>query len=62
MKPPLRDNIYKEGTIVFTKSEPKQKLFIRRYVNRIYFCRIADEPDRKELTLFEREITDQTNV
>lgn len=47
---------FKEGEIVCAKVNPGLKLIIRRYVDRIYYCKIHDEPDRKELVYFEREI------
>ena len=50
------ENKYKEGEIVYAKVNPELKLVIRRYVDRIYYCKIQDEPDRKELVYFEREI------
>ena len=50
------ENKYKEGEIVYAKVDPGLKLVIRRYVDRIYYCKIQDEPNRKELVYFEREI------
>jgi len=49
-------NKYKEGEIVYAKVNPGLKLVIRRYVDKIYYCKIQDEPARKELVYFEREI------
>lgn len=50
------DNIFKEGEEVYAKVNPTQKLIIRRYLKRIYYCRFPDQPDRKELVFFEREL------
>ncbi|QGY46482.1 hypothetical protein GM418_23310 [Maribellus comscasis] len=50
------ENKFKEGEIVYAKVNPGLKLIIRRYVDKIYYCKIQDEPDRKELVYFEREI------
>ena len=50
------ENKYKEGEIVYARVNPGLKLIIRRYVDKIYYCKIQDEPDRKELVYFEREI------
>jgi hypothetical protein len=56
-----KENRYKEGEVVFAKVNPTLKLVVRRYVDRIYYCRIKDEPDRKELVYFEREILPFSN-
>lgn len=50
---------YSPGEIIFSKVDPGVKLKIRRYVSRIYYCRFVDDPDRKEVVLFEREIADK---
>jgi len=57
MKNNIRDNKYHEGQEVFAKKTPQQKLVIRRYVDRIYYCTPADDPDQKEVVLYERELT-----
>jgi hypothetical protein len=50
------ENKYKEGEFVFAKTNPALKLIIRRYVDRIYYCKVSEDPDRKELVYFEREL------
>lgn len=50
-----QENKYKEGTIVYAKANPSLKLKIRRYVHRIYYCRVQEDPE-KELVYFEREL------
>lgn len=50
------ENKYVAGDIVYEKVKPEVKLVVRRYIDRIYFCRLQDEPERKELALFEREL------
>ena len=50
---------YAPGEIVFSKANPGEKLRVRRYVSRIYYCQFPDDPDRKEVVLFEREIVDK---
>lgn len=47
---------YKEGETVCAKVEPSLKLIVRRYVDRIYYCKILEHPDRDELVYFEREL------
>lgn len=50
---------YAPGEIVFAKANPGEKLMVRRYVSRVYYCQFLDNPDRKEIVLFEREIIDK---
>jgi len=50
------ENIYKEGSTVCAKINPTQKLLIRRYVDRIYYCKIQKDLAHKELVYFEREL------
>ncbi len=52
----LTPNIYKEGDTVSPKSNPKLKLIIRRYVDRIYYCKDPKDDAGKEYAFFEREI------
>jgi len=59
MKKSINDNKYQEGEVVFAISSPSEKLVIRRYVDRIYYCIISSHPDQKELPFFERELTTQ---
>jgi hypothetical protein len=54
--PDNADNIYKEGTIVTAKEKPALKLKITKYYHRIYYCAVVDEPARKPLVYFEREL------
>ncbi len=55
-KDAVMENKYKEGDIVSAKEDPTKKLVIRRYVDRIYYCKTQGEPDAKELVYFEREL------
>jgi hypothetical protein len=54
-----KENKYKAGDIVYAKENPGLKLVVRRYIDRIYYCRFPDEPDRKDLALFERELVNK---
>lgn len=51
------ENKYKVGDVVFAKVNPKLRLIISAHKDRIYYCKIEDEPERKELAYFERELT-----
>ncbi len=50
---------YAPGEIVFSKVYPGEKLKVRRYVSRVYYCRFVDDENRRELALFEREIEEK---
>jgi hypothetical protein len=50
------ENKFKEGEEVFALVNPSQLLIIRRYVDRIYYCTIKQNPVLKELVYFEREL------
>ncbi|UII21168.1 hypothetical protein [Fulvivirga ligni] len=52
------ENKFDVGAVVYQKINPSVKLIIRRYVDRIYYCKFQNDPERKELALFERELTD----
>jgi hypothetical protein len=49
---------YKVGGIVYAKTNPALKLIIRRYVDGIYYCKVQDDLERKELVYFERELAE----
>lgn len=50
------ENKYKEGEVVYAIKSPEEKLIIRRYVDRIYYCKIQNNPELNEKVYFEREI------
>jgi len=52
----IMDNKYKEGSTVCAIVNPTQELLIRRYVDRIYYCKIQKDLAHKELVFFEREL------
>ena len=54
------ENKYKEGEIVCAKVDPHRKLLIRRYVDRIYYCKVLDDSDQKEFAYYERELMENT--
>jgi len=49
-------NHYNAGDVVFAKVNPTLKLIIRRYYDEIYYCKIQEHPEKKELVYFEREL------
>ncbi|CAG5068560.1 hypothetical protein DYBT9623_01291 [Dyadobacter sp. CECT 9623] len=55
MQQTISDQRFTEGQFIFAKSNPDQKLVIRRYYKRIYYCRAAYGGE-KEYPLFESEI------
>ncbi|MEQ8477537.1 hypothetical protein [Fulvivirga sp.] len=56
MKDQYHENRYVAGDIVYAKVNPSLKLIVRRYIDRIYYCKIMEQPDKKELVYFEREL------
>jgi len=50
------DNKFAEGSVVFALASPEIKLVIRRYVDRVYYCRLQSDPEQKEMIYFEREL------
>jgi hypothetical protein len=53
---------FKEGEIVLAIKNPYLKLKIRRYVSKIYYCTVLEEPNRKELVYFERELIHDDSI
>ena len=49
-------NRYREGEVVRSKVDPDRKLVITRYLDRIYYCHLQQNPERKNLVYFEREL------
>lgn len=58
MKATVMENKHKEGDVVTAKEDPTKKLVIRRYVDRIYYCKVQGDPNAKEQVYFERELCD----
>jgi hypothetical protein len=52
----IQDNIYKEGTIIYARENPKLKLIIKKYYQRIYYCARVEKPEAKQLCYYEREL------
>ena len=47
---------YNEGDIVWALEAPNVKLVVRRYVDRIYYCKAYEDLEKKEKVYFEREL------
>lgn len=50
------ENKFLVGETVFDKVHPEVVLVIRRYVDRIYYCRLKDGNSDKDFVYFEHEI------
>lgn len=50
------ENKFLVGETVFAKAHPEIMLVIRRYIDRIYYCRLKDVKSDKDYVYFEREI------
>lgn len=47
---------YKVGQVVYAKVDPYVALVVKSFLSRIYYCQVKNEPDKKELVYFEREL------
>ncbi len=56
----MMENIYPQGSEVVAKAFPDQKLTVRRYAKRVYYCTIQGNPTQKELVYYERELVGPT--
>ncbi len=59
---PSLDNAFKEGEIVYAKECPTIPLMIRRYVHRVYYCKLVGNEEAKELVYYERELVPPTTA
>jgi hypothetical protein len=50
------DNIYAEGAFITAKENPSLRLKINKYYQRIYYCEVVGDEQRKQLAYFEREL------
>lgn len=50
------DNIYAEGVFITAKENPLVRLKIKKYYQRIYYCDVVGDAQRKQLAYFEREL------
>jgi hypothetical protein len=55
-------NKYNAGDVVFAKVNPDLKLVIRRYIDQVYFCKVQNDLERKELVYFERELLENPSL
>jgi hypothetical protein len=50
------ENKFKEGEAVRALEAPEVALVVRRYVDRVYYCKLVNDPEHKDLVYFEREL------
>jgi hypothetical protein len=50
------DNIYSVGILISAIDDPSLKLKIMTYYQRIYYCAVMGDEDRKQLAYYEREL------
>jgi hypothetical protein len=55
------DNNYAVGTSITAKENPSLKLTITKYYQRIYYCTVVGDEQRKQLAYFERELLPPIN-
>lgn len=51
------ENKFAEGSTVIALVAPEIKLIVRRYVDRVYYCRIQPDTGGNDVVYFERELT-----
>ncbi|GAA4273161.1 hypothetical protein U6A24_07780 [Aquimarina gracilis] len=51
-----QESKFKPGDTVYAKVNPEVKLIVRLYYRRIYYCKFAEDPEKKEVVFFEREL------
>jgi hypothetical protein len=50
------DNKYNVGDTVSAVEAPEEILTVRRYLQRIYYCTLLNDPASKDRVYFEREL------
>jgi hypothetical protein len=50
-------NRFKEGEVVYETINPSKKLIISHYTDRLYYCKVQEDRNRKPLVYFERDLT-----
>ena len=50
------DNLYSEGIFITAKVNPSLRLKIKKYYQRIYYCEIVGDEERRQFAYFEREL------
>lgn len=50
------ENKYPEGSAVHALEAPEILLTVRRYVDRVYYCTVTNDPAHKDMIYFEREL------
>lgn len=50
------ENKFQEGDFVYAKTDPTLKLVVRRYLKRIYYCKMREYPNGRDLVYFEKDL------
>jgi hypothetical protein len=50
------ENKFAEGSRVFALENPLVELVVRRYVDRVYYCKLVNDPEHRDMVYFEREL------
>lgn len=56
------DNIFSVGILISAIDDPSLKLKIMTYYQRIYYCAVIGDEDRKLLAYYERELMQPVTV
>lgn len=52
----------RRGIFITAKENPSLRLKIKKYYQRIYYCEVVGDEQRKQLAYFERELISPENV
>ena len=56
----IMDSFYKEGALITAKENPTLQLKITKYYQRIYYCAVVGDEQRKQLVYFQHELIPPT--
>lgn len=56
------ENKFKQGEVVYAKTKLSVKLVIRRYIDRMYYCTVQENPQQREEVYFERELVTEAEA
>jgi hypothetical protein len=59
MNPSIMYNNFNEGDLLYARENPTLELCIRRYVHKIYYCKITSQPGAEELIYFDRAFAEK---
>ena len=52
----LFEKRFEDGEEVYAIAHPSVPLIVRRYIDRVYYCRVRDDATQKEQVYYDREL------